>query len=101
MPVVQSPFFSFLHFGEWLYAQTGRTDSIALMRLMELVFEFLTGDLRLDTRKAAEALWHDYQRGGRRDRPGFLKDFLPAVETVIPLRKSKATLPKRQARHLA
>jgi hypothetical protein len=68
---------------------------------MELVFGFLTGELRLNTMKAAEALWHDYQRGSRRDRPGFLKDFLPAVETVIPLRKSKATLPKRQARHLA
>jgi radical SAM superfamily enzyme YgiQ (UPF0313 family) len=101
MQVLQSPFYSFLHFSEWLYAQTGRTDSIALMRLMEWVFEFLTGELRLDTRKAAEALWHDYQRGGRRDRPGFLKDFLPAEETVIPLRESKATLPKRQARHLA
>jgi radical SAM superfamily enzyme YgiQ (UPF0313 family) len=101
MPVLHSPFFSFLYFSEWLYARTGRTDSLALMRLMELVFEFLTGELRFDTRKAAEALWHDYQRGRRHDRPGFLKNFLPAQETVVPLRESKTTFPKRQARHLA
>jgi radical SAM superfamily enzyme YgiQ (UPF0313 family) len=97
--VPQSPFHGFLHFSEWLYVRTGRTDSIALTRLMELLFEFLTGELRLNTKQVAEALWHDYQRGGRHDKPGFLKDFLPADETVIPLRKTKAILPKRQARH--
>ena len=68
---------------------------------MELLFEFLTGELRLDARRAAETLWRDYQRGGRHDKPGFLKDFLPVDKTVIPLRKTKAALPKRQARHLA
>jgi radical SAM superfamily enzyme YgiQ (UPF0313 family) len=96
-----SPFEAFLDFSEWLYARTGRTDSIALVRLMDWLFEFLTGELRLDARQAANALWHDYQRGGRHDKPGFLKDFLPADKTVIPLPGTKATLPKRQARHLA
>ena len=100
-PAPPSSFYSFLHFSEWLYARTGRTDSIALTRLMELLFDFLTGELRLDARKVAETLWHDYQRGGRRDQPGFLKDLLPAGETVIALRERKTTLPKRQARHLA
>jgi hypothetical protein len=47
---------------------------------------------RLDARQAANALWHDYQRGGRHDKPGFLKDFLPADKTVIPLPGTKATL---------
>ncbi|MGD0086067.1 MAG: DUF4080 domain-containing protein [Verrucomicrobiota bacterium] len=96
-----SPFEAFLDFSEWLYARTGRTDSIALVRLMDWLFEFLTGELRLDARQAANPLWHDYQRGGRHDKPGFLKDFLPADKTVIPLPGTKATLPKRQARHLA
>jgi radical SAM superfamily enzyme YgiQ (UPF0313 family) len=96
-----SPFQSFLHFSEWLYARTGRTDSIALVRLMELLFEFLTRELRLDPKQVAEMLWRDYQRGGRHDKPGFLKDFLSRSESVIPLRKGKMTLPKRQARHLA
>ena len=96
-----SPFHAFLRFSEWLYARTGRTDSLALVRLMEWLFEFLTGELRLDARPAANALWHDYQRGGRHDKPGFLKDFLPADQTSIPLPGTKSVLPKRQARHLA
>jgi radical SAM superfamily enzyme YgiQ (UPF0313 family) len=96
-----SPFEAFLDFSERLYARAGRTDSIALIRLMEWLFEFLTGKLRLDARQVANALWHDYHRGGRRDKPGFLKDFLPADETVIPLPGTKSVLPKRQTRHLA
>jgi hypothetical protein len=91
-------FAGFLRFSDWLYARTSRTDSIALMRLMELLFEFLTGELNLDAKAVAGILWRDYQRGGRHDKPGFLKDHLPASDRVIPLRKSN--LPKRQARHL-
>jgi hypothetical protein len=98
--VPHSPFHAFLRFSDWLHGRTGRTDSIALVRLMELLFEFLTGELRLDTNQVAETLWRDYQRGGRHDKPAFLKEFLSAEETAIPLRKTKATLPKRQARHL-
>ena len=96
-----SPFYSFLRFSEWLYERTGRTDSIALVRLMELLFDFLTGELRLDRPPVAETLWRDYQRGGRHDKPAFLKEFLPVEERVIPLRKTKGALPKRQARRLA
>jgi hypothetical protein len=100
MPVLPSPFHAFLRLSEWLHARTGRTDSIALVRLMELLFEFLTGELRLDAKQVAETLWRDYQRGGRHDKPAFLKDFLSTEELAIPLRKAKTALPKRQARHL-
>jgi radical SAM superfamily enzyme YgiQ (UPF0313 family) len=95
-----SPFHAFLRFSEWLHGRTGRTDGIALVRLMELLFEFLTGELRLDTRQVAETMWRDYQRGSRHDKPSFLKDFLFTEEKVVPLRKAKTVLPKRQARHL-
>jgi hypothetical protein len=93
-------FAGFLRFSDWLHARTGRTDSIALVRLMELLFEFLTGELKLDAKPVAEKLWRDYQRGGRHDKPGFMKDHL-TEESVVPLRKNKTTLPKRQARHQA
>jgi radical SAM superfamily enzyme YgiQ (UPF0313 family) len=96
-----SPFHAFLRFSDWLYSRTNRTDSIALVRLLELLFEFLTAELRLDARLAAETLWRDYQRGGRRDRPCCLKAFLAADKSLTPLRQAKAPLPKRQARHLA
>jgi radical SAM superfamily enzyme YgiQ (UPF0313 family) len=95
-----SAFTGFLHFSDWLHARTGRTDGIALIRLMELLFEFLTGELKLGAKPVAETLWRDYQRGGRHDKPSFLKDFLPPDEKVVPLRKAKTALPKRQARHL-
>jgi radical SAM superfamily enzyme YgiQ (UPF0313 family) len=94
-----SPFAAFLRFSDWLHARTNRTDGIALMRLTELLFEFLTGELHLDAKPVAEMLWRDYRRGGRHDKPGFLKQFL-SEEKVVPLRKTKLTLPKRQARHL-
>jgi radical SAM superfamily enzyme YgiQ (UPF0313 family) len=94
-----SPFHAFLHFSEWLYGRTGRTDSIALVRLMELLFEFLTDKLQLDRQPVSAALWRDYQRGGRRDKPGFLRNVLPADEVLVALHKT--TLPKRQARRLA
>jgi hypothetical protein len=100
MPVPQSsPFQSFLRFSDWLHTRTHRADGIALTRLMELLFEFLTIELHLDPKPVAETLWRDYRRGGRHDKPGFLKEFL-SEEKVVPPRKSASTLPKRQARHL-
>lgn len=96
-----SPFWSFMRWSEWLYTRTGRTDSIALVKLMELLFEFLTGEVGLESERVGFALWRDYQRGGRRDKPRFLKPYLPS-ETPLPSsspRKPRA-LPKRQTRHL-
>jgi len=94
-----SPFHSFMRWSEWLHAKTRRTDSIALMRLMELMFEFLTIETRQDRRHVAETLWSDYRRGGRHDKPGFMKDYLP-VEAIKSESKSRTDLPKRQARHV-
>lgn len=95
-----SPFANLLRFSDWLYAQIGRTDSIALARLVEKLFEFLTTELKLETTLVAETIWRDWQRGGRRDPPEFLREFL-AAETVVRHRTKKPSLPKRQARHLA
>ena len=96
---VPSPFQSFLRLSDWLLERTHRTDGIALMRLMELLFEFLTAELRLDPKPVAETLLRDYRHGGRHDKPGFLKPFL-SEEKAIPLTKTKSALPKRQTRHL-
>ena len=95
-----SPFHNFLRFSDWLFAKIQRTDSIALARLMELLFEFITRELALDPKLVAEAFWQDCQRTSRRDVPEFLRPFLPA-ETAVRLRVTRTALPKRQARHLA
>ena len=95
-----SPFHALARWSAWLQARGGRTDGIALLRLMELLFEFLTGELGLDASRVAETMWRDYRRGGRHDKPQFLKSLLASEETFPPSRKSQTGLPKRQARHL-
>jgi radical SAM superfamily enzyme YgiQ (UPF0313 family) len=95
-----SPFEQFLRFSDWLYAKINRTDSIALARLMEQLFEFLTQEQKLDAGRVAETFWKDCQRTGRRDAPDFLKEFLPE-KRWLAIRERDRSLPKRQARHQA
>jgi radical SAM superfamily enzyme YgiQ (UPF0313 family) len=95
-----SPFHGFLRWTHWLHGRIRRTDSIALIRLMELLFEFLTTELRLEPGSVATALWRDYQRSGRRDKPAFLKEFLSDNQSEV-LQPPSLALPKRQARHAA
>jgi hypothetical protein len=91
-----SPFHGFIGFSDWLFTQVGRTDSIALARLMEFLFTFLTKQRGLDERLVAEMLWRDYQRGGRKDKPSFLASFLPEQASVT---RERVAAPRRQARH--
>lgn len=102
LPLIWSggtPFTSLLRFSDWLYAQLGRTDTIALVRLAEKIFEFLTHELNQEKNFAAEALWRDWQRLGHRDPPELLREFLPK-ESVVHRAAKTSALPKRQARHL-
>jgi hypothetical protein len=95
-----SAFAHFLQLSDWLHERTRRTDSIALARLAELVFEFLTGERKLERAGVAEIILRDWQRGGRREVPEFLRPFLPAG--TAPRTPARATsLLKRQSRHLA
>lgn len=97
---VGRPFASFLAWSDWLFARIRRTDSIALLRLMELLFEFLTHEAGVDASTAARVLCRDYQRAGRRETPGFLLAHLE-MPGCAPVAISKARGPKRQARHVA
>jgi hypothetical protein len=90
-----------MRWSEWLHGRTGRTDSIALVRLMELLFGFLTVELRHDPVQTATVMWRDYQRGGRHDKPGFLKDLLSPDTPQAQSRGIRLGMPKRQARHQA
>jgi radical SAM superfamily enzyme YgiQ (UPF0313 family) len=92
-----TPFDGFLRCSEWLFGRVGRTASIALVRLMALLFDFLTEQVHLERELVAAVLWRDYQRGGRRDKPDFLREFLPANEAGIA-KPSAASLLPRQAR---
>jgi hypothetical protein len=75
-----SPFWSFLHFSDWLYAQTRQTHSIALARLRELVARYLTEEAGQSGEEVQRALQRDTER---------------ARGSSVP------DAPPRQARHLA
>jgi len=70
-----------------------------LLRLSELLFQFLTEQLGLDSREVANAMWRVWQRPARTEKPNFLRDFI-ADSPLKPMRL-RSTAPKRQTRHLA
>jgi hypothetical protein len=95
-----TPFAGFMVWADWLFARMKRTDGIALVRLMELLFEFLTQERGQDATVVAAALSRDYKRGPRRDTPAFLAPYQASVEeSQCPIRQRGG--PKRQARHAA
>lgn len=95
-----SPFRTFLKWSEWLHTRTGRTHSIALGRLAELLFSYLVRELEVSPVELAPVMLRDYQKGARSDLPPFLRPFLGDI-TIKVARAARATGAKRQARHWA
>ena len=95
-----SPFRSFLRLSDWLHEQTGRRHGIALQQLAALLFRFLVDVRGLAARDVAAAVWRDYQRGGRSDRPAFLRDLVPPADTRVTRAAASRSGLSRQARHL-
>ena len=95
-----SPFMTFLRFSEWLFAAEQRRHGIALVRIFERLFEYLTEHCEVPEQVAAEVLWADYTRPGRRDRPAFLAPFQLAAPAAPHKSPDTARLPPRQQRHL-
>ncbi len=108
LPSTDSAFQSFMQLCDWLYDRNPRSHGIALQRLYELVYLYLVegvtepGDVERSSSHSqskrfaiASTIWRDYQRGGRRDRPAFLREFDFPKEH----RESSSTLPARQSRH--
>jgi radical SAM superfamily enzyme YgiQ (UPF0313 family) len=93
-----SAFDAFMRWSDWIYARAGRQHSIALDRLAQYLFNYLTCECALPAETIANCLWSDWQRAGRREKPAFLAPFIPEIPSQLPRRKSKAA--KRQARHL-
>ncbi|MDX1953365.1 MAG: DUF4080 domain-containing protein [Verrucomicrobiota bacterium] len=95
-----SPFYGFLRWTDWLYQTLGRNHSIALNSIAELLFRFLTTEQQLHPPLVARAIWNDFQKTGRSDKPEFLRSLIPESDTAVPSRIKKTAL-KRQSRHLA
>ncbi len=95
-----SPFHEFRRLAAWIFGQERKSHGIPLGRLVELMFVYLTTVKKLSASGVAATLWHDYQRGGRSDKPHCLRPFIDAA--IPSVQKSPSSVegsPKRQARH--
>ena len=98
---IASPFWSFLDWSDWLYQTSGRTYGIALQDLAEALHTYLTRVRGRQGDGVAQAIWHDYQRGGRSDLPAFLRPYISSGADTRQVRKpAGAAAPRRQQRHL-
>jgi radical SAM superfamily enzyme YgiQ (UPF0313 family) len=98
---MRSPFWSFLDWSDWLHQTRGKTYGIALQDLAEALHTYLTCVRGRQPDGVAQAIWHDYQRGGRSDLPKFLRPYISTAADTRQVRKPpKAAAPRRQQRHL-
>jgi len=93
-----SPFAAFMKWSDWLHARAGQKHGIALARLAEWLFEYLTTEGGQAAADVAQHIWRDWRRAGRREKPEFLAPYLTDVDVRIS--REKSGVPKRQARHL-
>ncbi len=92
-----SPFDRLMALSDWLFDRTGRTHSIALNHLAELLFEHATTVGGCDTGDAANRIAADFYHTGRRGLPKPVAGHV--TRPPADLRPPKPDLPARQARH--
>ncbi|MCP4198088.1 MAG: DUF4080 domain-containing protein [Proteobacteria bacterium] len=88
----------FLALSDWLFAETRRTKAIALNRLAELLFRYVTESDLVEKSIAANCLFADFARVGRKSFPGSVRSYV--TETIsFANENSNSNLPPRQQRH--
>jgi hypothetical protein len=108
-----SPFKRFDALSDWLWQQAGRTHAIALHRLTELFWQWLTTEARRPAAEVAIDLAADIAQAGRRDVPEYLRDFVTHEQmqrmhsgsgrsgSDAPAEAKPPQPPQRQQRHLS
>ena len=96
--LAEQPFFNFLRFSDWLYAELEQPHSIALKRLYAAVYTALITVFEIDQERAALAIRQDFADAGIKDSLKFLN------ETSRPALKSAGQaltpgLNRRQHQH--
>lgn len=93
----EQPFERFMNFSNWLFATTHQTHKIALKRLFDLIYEYMTTQLDISESVAASVLIADYSRSGQKGSAVFMQHGLREEHTKD--RPKSRTASKRQARH--
>lgn len=96
-----SPFAELRRFAAWLFAQTGQTHGVALPRLVEFVFRYLTELVGHSPEDVAPVIYRDYLRGGRSDVPRCLQGYLPSEPRLAIESMANSVGGRRQRRHRA
>ncbi|MBC7609072.1 MAG: DUF4080 domain-containing protein [Polaromonas sp.] len=94
-----SAFGNFLDFSDWLWLTTSKTHEFAFEKLVDLLFEHLTGGRSLAPDAVRAGLLADYLASGARGRPQCLEALMGrhSAPTLLVGNQTKAA---RQARHL-
>lgn len=95
----QDVYAGFLRFSAWLYGATMSTWQIALKRLAELLFAYLTEELGLPKDKAANAIAADLLKVKGRPLPLVISDNMTVLPGSLEVRHAQSP-GKRQAKHL-
>ncbi|MBF0194176.1 MAG: DUF4080 domain-containing protein [Magnetococcales bacterium] len=67
-----SPFADFIAISDWLFATTGRTHKISLMKLFELVYNGAIKVMEIDKTTATQMIKKDFAASGRGEPPPFI-----------------------------
>jgi len=94
-----SAFQRFLALSDWLYAETGATHQIALERMFDLVYRWLTETAAASVEAAQQAVLADYVQSGSKGRLSFMTRGLSVASDRADTKRSAT--PARQQRHLA
>lgn len=88
------PFDNFLNLTNWLHAETDQTHKIALPRLFNLLFKFMTTVLNLNEIKTIEFLLKDYEESGIKGQAKFMQQTDDKI--IKPFKRRSES---RQKRH--
>ena len=100
-------FWFFMDFVEFLYTRHPEGHGVALLKLLESAWVYLTQTLQLDPTEAKAILVKDYTGSVKRDLPNYLKDFTEGKKREVlstsqekDSANSTSTAPKRQLKHM-
>lgn len=88
-----TPFENFMRLSNWLHAETDQTHKIALPRLFNLIFKFMTTILNLHEQQISQYILKDYEASGIKGQPKFM---LNIKDNVKPYKRRSES---RQQRH--
>ncbi len=89
----------FMAFTEWIYSQTSATWKIALQRMAELLFRYLTEEMNVQPSLAADTIADDIQKVRGRRLPPLLREHISG-RRIASGKKIKSP-GKRQTKHVA